>query len=283
MTAASLALPAFRRRNVLPGFGLMLGYTVFYLSAIVLIPLAVLLIKAAGVGPKQFADLIMTPRTLGAFRVTFGISALAAATDTVLGLFVAWVLVRYKFGLSRVLDALVDLPIALPTAVAGITLTELYAPNGWIGAPLAAAGIKVAFTPLGIFVALSFVGLPFVVRTVEPVLATLERDVEEAAATLGANPWQIFRHVILPPLAPALMTGFTLAFGRGIGEYGSVIFIAGNMPRISEIVPLLIVIQLEQYNYTGAAVLGALMLLASFAVMLFINSLQLWSQKRLGI
>lgn len=269
-------------RRVLPGLPGTLGFTLFYLTIMVLLPLTALVIRATGIGFGGFAAQIGSPRVLAAFRASFGIAFLAAAIDTLLGLLVAWVLVRYRFPGRRLLDALVDLPIALPTAVAGIALTELYAETGWFGAPLAALGIPVAFTPLGIGVALAFVGLPFVVRAVEPVLADLDRDVEEAAATLGASSWQIFRRVILPPLWPALLTGFTLAFGRGIGEYGSVIFIAGNMPGISEIVPLLIVVKLEQYDTVGACVLGSLMLLASFAIMLTINALQSWSQRRLG-
>jgi sulfate transport system permease protein len=278
----TLDRPRPRRRDALPGFRLTLGYTLFYLSALVLLPLMALLLKAAGIGWEGFLHTVASPRVLSAFRVTFGISLLAAALDAVLGLLVAWVLVRYRFPFRRILDALVDLPIALPTAVAGITLTQLYATDGWIGRPLAALGITVDFTPLGILAALSFIGMPFVVRTVEPVLAELERDVEEAAATLGATPFQIFRRVILPPLLPALLTGFTLAFGRAIGEYGSVIFIAGNAPGKTEIVPLLIVIKLEEFDYTGAAVLGSLMLVVSFLLMLTINAVQHWSHKRLG-
>jgi sulfate transport system permease protein len=270
-------------RRILPGLPATLGFTLAYLSLIVLLPLAALVIKASGIGAHGFVAQLSSGRVLAAFRASFGIAFLAAALDMLLGLLVAWVLVRYRFWGRRLLDALVDLPIALPTAVAGIALTELYADNGWFGAPLAALGITVAFTPLGIGVALAFVGLPFVVRAVEPVLADLERDVEEAAATLGATPWQIFRRVILPPLWPALLTGFTLAFGRGIGEYGSVIFIAGNMPGLSEIVPLLIVVKLEQFDTLGATVLGTLMLAASFAIMLTINALQYWNRRRLGL
>ena len=271
-----------RSRRILPGLPGTLGFTLAYLTLMVLLPLTALVIKASGIGVAGFAAQMATPRVLAAFRASFGIAFLAAFIDVGLGLLVAWVLVRYRFWGRRLLDALVDLPIALPTAVAGIALTELYAETGWVGAPLAALGIHVAFTPLGIGVALAFVGLPFVVRAVEPVLADLDRDVEEAAATLGATAWQIFRRVILPPLWPALLTGFTLAFGRGIGEYGSVIFIAGNMPGLSEIVPLLIVVKLEQFDVVGASVLGTLMLMASFAIMLTINALQSWSQRRLG-
>ncbi len=267
---------------MLPGLRLTLGFTLFYLSAIVLIPLAALVLRAAHIGWDGFLDVLSSQRVQSAFRVTFSISFLAAAIDMVLGLLVAWVLVRYRFPGRRLLDALVDLPIALPTAVAGITLTELYATNGWLGAPLARLGITVDFTWLGILVALTFVGLPFVVRTVEPVMADLDHDIEEAARTLGATPLQIFLRVLLPPLLPALMTGFTLAFGRAIGEYGSVIFIAGNAPGSTEIVPLLIVIKLEEYDYVGAAVLGALMLAFSFVLMFAINGLTNWSNKRLG-
>jgi len=270
------------RRRVLPGLPGTLGFTLAYLALMVLLPLAALVLRAGEIGLGGFAAQIGNARVEAAFRASFGIAAVAAVIDSFVGLLVAWVLVRYRFWGRRLLDALVDLPIALPTAVAGIALTELYADTGWFGAPLAALGLRVAFTPLGIGVALAFVGLPFVVRAVEPVLVDLDRDVEEAAATLGATPWQIFRRIILPPLWPALLTGFTLAFGRGIGEYGSVIFIAGNMPGLSEIVPLLIVVKLEQFDVTGAAVLGTVMLVASFAIMLAINALQSWSQRRLG-
>ncbi len=271
-----------RRHDVLPGLPLTLGFTLFYLSAIVLIPLAALVLQAAHIGWDGFLTVLASHRVQAAFRVTFVTSFVAAIIDGVLGLLVAWVLVRYRFPGRRLLDALVDLPIALPTAVAGVTLTELYATNGWLGAPLARLGVIVDFTWLGILVALTFVGLPFVVRTVEPVLADLDHDLEEAARTLGATPLQIFRRVLLPPLVPALLTGFTLAFGRAIGEYGSVIFIAGNTPGQTEIVPLLIVIKLEEYDYVGAAVLGALMLAASFVLMFAINGLNHWSNKRLG-
>jgi sulfate/thiosulfate transport system permease protein len=275
-------VPTPRHRGVLPGFGMTLGFTVAYLSLIVLIPLACLVIRASGIGWDGFLGIVGSTRVQAAFRVSFGTAFLAAAIDTGVGLLVAWVLVRYRFPGRRVLDALVDLPIALPTAVAGIALTGLYAENGWIGGLLAKAGITVAFTPLGILVALSFIGLPFVVRTIQPVLADFAHDVEEAAATLGASRAQIVLRVVLPPLLPALLTGFALAFGRGIGEYGSVIFIAGNMPGVSEIVPLLIVTRLEQFDYLGAAVLGSLMLAVSFVFMLAINGMQSWSRTRLG-
>jgi sulfate transport system permease protein len=266
----------------LPGFGLTLGVTITYLSLIVLIPLTALVLRASGLGWSGFAAVLLSPRSLAAFRVTFGVALLAAAVDAVIGLLAAWVLVRYRFPGRGLLDALVDLPIALPTAVAGITLTEIYAEHGVLGAPLARLGIHVAFTPFGIFMALSFIGLPFIVRTVEPVLADLEHDVEEAAETLGASRFQTFRHVILPPLVPALLTGFALAFGRAIGEYGSVIFIAGNAPGYTEILPLLIVIKLEQYDYRGAAAIGVAMLAVSFALMLAINAIQHWSHRRFG-
>ena len=265
------------RRRVLPGFGLTLGFTLAYLSLVVLLPLAVLFAQAAGVGwAKVWAEL-SNARTLAAFRVSFGIAFLAALVNAVFGLVIAWVLVRYRFPGRRFVDALIDLPFGLPTAVAGIALTSLYASTGWIGAPLAALDVKIAFTQAGILVALVFVGLPFVVRTVEPVLRDLEREAEEAAAMLGANRAHILARVILPPLVPALLTGFTLAFARAIGEYGSVIFIAGNMPGRTEILPLLIVIKLEQFDYAGATLIAALMLVASFALLFAMNLLQGWT------
>jgi sulfate transport system permease protein len=267
---------------VLPGYGLTLGITLFYLSLIVLAPLAALVAKAAALGPEAMLALLATPRVAAAFRVTFGIALSAALVNGAIGLLVAWVLVRYDFAGRRFLDALVDLPFALPTAVAGIALTSLYADTGWIGGLLAPLGIDIAFTPLGIFVALLFVGLPYVIRTVQPVLADLEREAEEAALTLGAGFSQILRRIIAPPLASALLTGMALAFSRGVGEYGSVIFIAGNMPGISEIVPLLIVVRLEQFDYPGAAVLATAMLIASALVLLLINALQRWNRRRHG-
>lgn len=274
---ATVTIP--RPRSILPGFGLTLGFTLSYLGLIVLIPLAVLFVNAAGVGGAKFWSELTSLRTLAAFRISFGIALLAALINAFFGLIVAWVLVRYDFPGRALIDALIDLPFALPTAVAGITLATLYADNGWIGQLLAPTGIKVAFTPLGILVALIFVGLPFVVRTVEPVLRDLDRELEEGAALLGANRYQIIWHVILPPLLPATITGFTLAFARALGEYGSVIFIAGNVPRVSEVVPLLIVIKLEQFDYAGATVLAAIMLLASFFLLLAINLLQAWVQR----
>ena len=282
-TAPTLApAPRWRRRRVLPGFGLTLGFTLSYLALIVLIPLLVLFVQAAGVGwGKVWAEL-SNPRTLAAFRVSFGIAFMAALLNAVFGLLIAWVLVRYRFPGRRFVDALIDLPFGLPTAVAGIALTSLYASTGWIGRPLAALDLRVAFTPAGILVALVFVGLPFVVRTVEPVLRDRERENEEAAALLGANRFDILARVILPPLLPAVLTGFTLAFARAIGEYGSVIFIAGNMPGYTEIMPLLIVIKLEQFDYAGATVMAALMLIASFILLFAINLLQAWARRRQG-
>jgi sulfate transport system permease protein len=283
-TATSAALPGSRwtRRRVLPGFGLTLGFTLTYLSLIVLVPLLVLFVQAAGVGWAKWWAELTNPRTLAAFRVSFGVAFLAALVNAAFGLLIAWVLVRYPFPGRRLVDALIDLPFGLPTAVAGISLASLYATTGWVGGPLNVLGIKIAFTPLGILVALVFVGLPFVVRTVEPVLRDFDRELEESAALLGASRTDILARVILPPLLPALLTGFTLAFARAIGEYGSVIFIAGNMPGQTEILPLLIVIKLEQFDYAGATVIAAMMLIASFALLLAINLLQGWTRRRQG-
>jgi sulfate transport system permease protein len=263
----------------MPGFRLTFGFTLFYLCVIVLIPLSAVFLRSAGMGWEAFADAAFSRRAFAAYRLSFGASALAAAINASAGLVVAWVLVRYDFPAKRIVSALVDLPFALPTAVAGIALTALYAPKGWIGSLLVPLGVKVAFGPLGVVVALTFIGLPFVVRTVEPVLADLAADVEEAAATLGATRLQTFFRVILPAIAPALATGAALAFARAVGEYGSVIFIAGNMPFRSEIVPLLIIIQLEQFNYAGATAIAATMLVASFLLLLLINGLQTWSRR----
>jgi sulfate/thiosulfate transport system permease protein len=268
-----------KQPSVLPGFGLTLGFTLSYLGLIVLIPLGALVLHAAGTGAEAWQSLA-SPRVLAAFRVSFGTAFVAAAVNAVFGLIVAWVMVRYDFPGRRIVDSLIDLPFALPTAVAGIALTAIYAGNGWLGQFLEPLGLKIAFTPLGIVVALIFIGLPFVVRTVEPVLQDLDAEVEEAAATLGARRWQAFCRVILPAILPALLTGFALAFARGLGEYGSVIFIAGNMPMVSEIVPLLIVIKLEQYDYAGATVIGTAMLGASFLLLLAINLLQRWARAR---
>jgi sulfate transport system permease protein len=279
---AMAQVQALGRRSIIPGFGLTLGITLTYLSLIVLIPIIVMFVRAADAGWAKFAAELTSSRTLSAFRVSFGIALLAALINAVFGFLVAWVLVRYEFPGRRFIDALIDLPFALPTAVAGISLTSLYAGNGWLGETLSHAGIKIAFTPLGILVALIFVGLPFVVRTVEPVLQDFDREVEEAAALLGAPRRKILFRVVFPPLLPAVMTGFTLAFARAIGEYGSVIFIAGNMPGYSEILPLLIIIKLEQFDYTGAAVIATLMLIASFVLLLTINLLQAWTRRRQG-
>jgi sulfate transport system permease protein len=269
-------------RRVLPGFGLGLGYTLMYLGLIVLIPLSAAFIKTAQLTWPAFVDIVTAPRVVASYKLTFGASIGAALINTVFGLIVAWVLVRYRFPGRRLVDALVDLPFALPTAVAGIALTGLFAPNGWFGAWLQPLGIKVAFTPLGVLVALTFISLPFVVRTVQPVLEELPAGLEEAAATLGASRLQSFRRVVFPIIAPALLTGFALALARAIGEYGSVIFIAGNMPMVSEITPLLIITKLEQYDYTGATAIAVVMLVVSFALLLTINGLQAWTRKRQG-
>jgi sulfate transport system permease protein len=265
---------SWRRRSVIPGFGITLGITIAWLSLIVLIPLAGLLLKAATLSWTQFSASVFSPRVLASLKISFGAALIAAAVNAVLGFIVAWVLVRYRLPGRRVLDAIVDIPFALPTAVAGIALTALYAENGWIGSLLAPLGVKVAFTPLGIVVALVFIGLPFVVRTVQPVLEDLSADIEEAAACLGASRWQTFRRVIFPMILPALATGFALALARGLGEYGSVIFIAGNLPMISEITPLLIVLRLEEFAYAQAAAIATAMLALSFLLLLAINLLQ---------
>jgi sulfate/thiosulfate transport system permease protein len=267
---------------VLPGFGLTLGYTMVYLCLLVLIPLSAVFVRSLDSGWLHFWQTVTAPRVVASLRLSFGASLFAASINSVFGLIVAWVLVRYTFPFKRLVDALVDLPFALPTAVAGIALTALYAPNGWIGAWLKSFGITVAFTPLGIVVALTFIGLPFVVRTLQPVLEDLDREVEQAAASLGAGALQTFTRVILPALWPALLTGFALAFARAVGEYGSVIFIAGNMPMKSEIAPLLIVTKLEQYDYAGASAIAVVMLILSFSVMLAINALQGWALTRHG-
>jgi sulfate transport system permease protein len=288
MQATSLTAPlgvgGTRRagRKVLPGFGLTLGYTLFYLSIIVLIPLSALLFKTFTLSWEQFAAAVTGPRVMASYRLTFGASLLAASVNAVFGLLVAWVLVRYEFFGKQVVDALVDLPFALPTAVAGISLTALLAGNGWVGQYLEPLGIKLAFTPAGVVIALIFIGLPFVVRTVQPVLEDAEKELEEAASSLGATRLQIFLKVILPHIAPALLTGFAMAFARAIGEYGSVIFIAGNMPLISEITPLIIIGKLEQYDYAGATAVAVVMLVISFALLLLINALQAWQRRVTG-
>jgi len=269
-------------KKVLPGFGLTLGYTLFYLSIIVLIPLSALLFKTFSLTWDQFVTAVTSPRVMASYRLTFGASLIAALVNLVFGLLVAWVLVRYKFPGKKIIDALVDLPFALPTAVAGISLTALLAGNGWIGQYLEPMGIKLAFTPAGVVIALIFIGLPFVVRTVQPVLEDAEKELEEAATSLGATRLQIFTKVIFPHIAPALLTGFAMAFARAIGEYGSVIFIAGNMPMISEITPLIIIGKLEQYDYAGATAVAVVMLVISFVLLLVINGLQAWQRRNTG-
>lgn len=271
-----------RASRVLPGFGLSLGYTLAYLSLIVLVPLSAVFLKASSLSLSEFWSVVTAPRVLASYRLSFGASLLAAAINTVFGLMLAWVLVRYRFPGKKIVDSLVDLPFALPTAVAGIALTALYAKNGWLGQYLEPLGIKVAFGPLGVLVALIFIGLPFVVRTVQPVLEDLDTEIEEAATSLGAHRWQTFRLIILPILLPALLTGFALAFARAVGEYGSVIFIAGNIPMVSEITPLMIITKLEQYDYAGATAIAAVMLMFSFVLLLAINGLQAWTAKRTG-
>ncbi|MBS7537872.1 sulfate ABC transporter permease subunit CysT [Ancylobacter lacus] len=271
-----------QRRSALPGFGLTLGLTVLWLSLIVLLPLGGLFLKTAELTPERILAILTAPRTLHALQISFGLSLAAAATNLVFGAVIVWALVRYEFPGRRVLDALVDIPFALPTAVAGIALTDLYSTNGWVGRWLEPLGITVAFTPLGIFIALVFIGLPFVVRTVQPVMEDLDRDLEEAAATLGAGRLTTIRRVILPAVVPAFLTGFALAFARAVGEYGSVIFIAGNLPNVSEIAPLLIVIRLEEFRYADATTIACAMLLASFALLFVINALQRWSQHHTG-
>jgi sulfate transport system permease protein len=268
------------RRSVIPGFGLTLGYTIFYLSLIVLIPLAMLFVKSASMGWQDFWRTVTEPRVLASYRLTFGAALIAAAVNAFFGFIVAWTLVRYRFPGKRCVDAIVDLPFALPTAVSGMALTAIYAPNGWVGRYLEALGIKAAFSPLGVIIALTFIGLPFVVRTLQPALQDLEADVEEGAASLGASRLQTFCRVILPTILPALLTGFALAFARAIGEYGSVVFISGNMPMRTEITSLLIITKLEQYDYAGATALATVMLLFSFIMLLLINMVQWWSRRR---
>jgi sulfate transport system permease protein len=277
-----LTLPK-RSPSVLPGFGLTMGLTLTWLSLIILIPLAGVFIKSAGLGWEEFSRLALDPRTVAALKLSFGAALIAAAINAVFGLLVAWVLVRYSFPGKRIFDAAIDLPFALPTAVAGLAFTALYAPNGWLGSWLVPLGIKVAYTPLGVVVALVFIGLPFVVRTVQPVLADFDKELEEASATLGATRFQTIRKIVLPSLMPPLLTGFALAFARGVGEYGSIIFIAGNIPYVSEIAPLLIVIRLEEFNYAGATAVAAIMLAISFALLFVINLLQAWNRRRIGL
>lgn len=269
-----------KQKNILPGFNLSLGFTIFYLSLIVLIPLSAAFIKTTELSIPEFWEVITAPRVVASYKLTFGASFIAAIINAVFGLLTAWVLVRYPFPGKKFIDALVDLPFALPTAVAGIALTAVYSGNGWIGSWLEPLGIKVAFTPIGVIVALTFIGLPFVVRTVQPVLEDLEAETEEAAASLGANRWKTFSKIIFPAIWPALLTGFALAFARAIGEYGSVIFIAGNMPMVSEITPLIIITKLEQYDYAGATAVAVVMLVISFLLLFAINGLQWWSNRQ---
>jgi sulfate transport system permease protein len=278
--ASSAIAKRRRHRSVLPGFGLTMGYTLLYLCLIVLIPLSAAFLKTAALPGEEIWKTISDPRAVASYRLTFGASFAAASINVVFGLLVAWVLVRYEFPGRRIIDGLVDLPFALPTAVAGIALTAVYSENGWLGRPLHAIGVKAAYSPLGIVVALTFIGLPFVVRTVQPVLEDLDREMEEAAASLGAGRWTVIRRIVLPVVAPAALTGFTLAFSRAIGEYGSVIFIAGNMPMKTEITPLLIVTKLEQYEYAGATAIAAVMLVVSFVLLFVINSLQRLTGRR---
>ncbi len=274
---------AGRHHNVLPGFNLTLGYTLIYLSLIVLLPIAAVFIRTAELSFSEFWEVVTAPRVLASYKLSFGASLLAAAINAVFGLLLAWVLVRYSFPGKKIVDALVDLPFALPTAVAGIALTALYARNGWIGQVVEGEfGLKIAFAPAGVLVSLVFIGLPFVVRTVQPILEDLETELEEAAASLGARRWQTFRYVLLPILLPALLTGFALAFARAVGEYGSVIFIAGNIPLVSEITPLIIITKLEQYDYVGATAVAVVMLVFSFILLLLVNALQAWSSRSIG-
>ncbi|MBR0912602.1 sulfate ABC transporter permease subunit CysT [Bradyrhizobium japonicum] len=269
------------RRRTLPGFGLTMGLTLSWLSIIILIPLAGLFLKSLELSPEQFWNILSSRRTLNALRVSFGLAFAAACVNLVMGSIIVWALVRYRFPGRRLFDAIVDVPFALPTAVAGVALTALFAEKGWLGAPLAALGIKVAFTPIGIFVAMIFIGIPFVVRTVQPVLQDLDPEIEEAAGSLGASRWQTIIRVILPSLGPALLTGLALAFARAVGEYGSVIFIAGNLPNVSEIAPLLIVIRLSEFRYADATAIAVVMLVASFVIIFAVNRLQRWAQSRI--
>jgi sulfate transport system permease protein len=282
-TLRAAASPEVRKsRRILPGFKITLGFTLFYLGVIVLIPLSGLFAKTLTMDWQHFVSAVSSPRVMASYRLTFGASFIAALVNTFFGLIIAWVLVRYEFFGKKLIDSLVDLPFALPTAVAGISLTALLASNGWIGSLLEPYGVALAFNPNGVVIALTFIGLPFVVRTVQPVLEDSEQELEEAAMCLGANAWQTFAHVIFPTIAPALLTGFAMAFARGVGEYGSVIFIAGNMPMISEITPLIIIGKLEQYDYAGATAVASVLLVASFGMLLVINALQSWQRQRLG-
>ncbi|WP_127584977.1 sulfate ABC transporter permease subunit CysT [Paenibacillus koleovorans] len=268
-----------RKRSIIPGFGISMGFTILYLSLIVLVPISAIFIKTSGMGWEKFWVTVTDPRVIAAYKISFGTAFGAALVNSIFGFIVAWVLVRYTFPGKKLIDAMVDLPFALPTAVAGIALTTIYSQNGWVGKLLEPLGFKVAFTPLGIMLALTFIGLPFVVRTLQPVIEELEKEVEEAAVSLGANRWRTFRRVLFPQLLPALLTGFALAFARGVGEYGSVVFISGNMPMKTEIAPLLIMTKLEQYDYLGATAIAMVMLIISFILLLIINFLQ-WRTNR---
>ncbi len=270
----------FRQPTILPGFGLTLGFTTFFLSVLVLMPLAALVLRAGSMSPGDFLNVVLDPRSVASYRLSFGAALLAGAVNAVFGFIVAWTLVRYDFPGRRLVDAAIDLPFALPTAVSGIALAAVFAPTGWLGQQLAAAGVQVAYTWVGVVVALTLIGLPFVVRSVQPALIEVQRDLEDAAETLGARPLQIFRRIILPAVLPALVTGFTMAFARGLGEYGSVVFISGNLPLKTEITPLLIVIKLEQFDYDGAAALGLVMLVMSFVMLFAINLVQAWGRRR---
>jgi sulfate/thiosulfate transport system permease protein len=272
----------FKQRSIPPGFGLSLGFTVFYVCLIVLIPLSATFLKASTLTWHQFWHVVLSPRAIASYRLSFGASLIGALINLVFGVLVAWVLVRYDFPGKRLFDSVIDLPFALPTAVAGIALTTIYSPNGWVGRPLLALGIHAAYNPLGVAIALTFIGLPFVVRTVQPVLEDLDKELEEAAASLGARRWQTFTRVLLPTILPAALTGFAMAFARAVGEYGSVIFIAGNMPMRTEITPLLIITKLQEYDYAGATAIAVAMLVVSFALLLPINILQRWSSGRLA-
>ncbi len=283
MSRLNVAVGSQRRFSVLPGFGLTLGFTTFFLSAIVLLPLAALVLRTAEVSLEDFLAIVLDERAVATYRLSFGAAALAALINAIFGFIVAWSLVRYDFPARRLLDGMIDLPFALPTAVSGIALAAVFSPTGWLGERLATQGIQVAYTWLGVVVALVLIGLPFVVRSVQPALVEAQRDLEEAAETLGAGGWYVFRRIILPTVAPALVTGFTMALARGIGEYGSVVFISGNLPMQTEITPLLIVIKLEQFDYDAAAALGFVMLVISFVMLLAINLVQAWGRRRLGL
>lgn len=282
VSTSARRVPRFRQPSVIPGFGLTLGFTLTYFSLIILIPLIALAVRSAGLGPEGFWKAATDPRVLGSLRVSFVTALIAAGVNVIFGTLIAWVLVRYRFPGRRIFDAIIDLPFALPTAVAGIALTAIYAPNGAIGSIFSPLGWRIAYTPAGIVIAMIFIGLPFVVRTIQPILEEVSHEIEEASATLGANRFQTIWRVILPSLLPAILTGFALAFARAVGEYGSIIFIAGNIPFVSEIAPLLIYIRLQEFNYVGATVIATVMLMISFALLFLINLIQAWSRRRYG-